>query len=319
VPQPPAAAPAPAAPAGAEAPPPATPPGDTGTSTAIPPAPAAASHAGSRQALALLRRPSRRLAHADFAAVADAVQAPGDALLAALRPAATPWAEGGLAYAGGDEGVAEGRRLALVELSRTASTGTPWGIAWPALAFARGEPALARAALYGDARGQLAALAGAADRVPATVATAYLRHLEGDHAAAVRTVVDAGLEPSRLPDDVARTVVGQLLMAEAIELGDAAAARRWQPFAAAGETTPLVRPFLLEMATVAQRTLGPREAAALRQEACRLGAVQACRGASVVPQAAAQPSQPDRPARSGFGQRAPQRRPSRRGGGGGPG
>jgi hypothetical protein len=288
---------------------------------AVAPAPLVATAAQAREALGLLRRPSRRLAAADFAQVsARAAQLRADPRLATAMSLGEEWAKGGAAYAEGRDADAERHRAALVASLPAAAASAPWGIAWPALVFQDAPPQLARATLYADARGELAGLAGGAsggDPAALVLATAWLRHLEGDHAGASGAVTGAGLDVARLPNPRMRALVAQLMMAEELESGDGPGAAAWRGTAIAGGNAPLARGFLLEMAGVAGSTLRPLEAMAFRDEACKAGVVQLCRGATGG-QSGAEPGTADRSGpRQGAGPR--RRQPPRRGGGAGGG
>jgi eukaryotic-like serine/threonine-protein kinase len=276
--------------------------------------PRAATLAEAREVLGSLRRPTRRWTGADFEALAGATATlAGDPRLVQPGQLGHRWALGGIAYAAGRDEEAERYRQELLAELAGAQANAPWGIAWPALAFRREDPALARAVLYADARHVLASLVARSpgeDRFVRALAGAYLAHLEGRHAAAAEVFTAAGVDPVGQREPLARTLAAQFLSVEAIEGGDVAAARRWLPLAAADATTPLVRPFMMEIAGLAQRALAPPEAWAVRAHACRVGVTQLCRGgageeAARAP-AGARPRSPDRE------QERPLRRPLRR-------
>jgi tRNA A-37 threonylcarbamoyl transferase component Bud32 len=293
-------------------------PGASPTTT-VSGAPVAAAAAEAREALGFLRRPSHRLGEAEFRALeVGAGRAADDPRWTAAMTVGQEWARGGAAYAAGRDDEAERIRQSLLS-TLPATPAAPWGIAWPAMVFQDDDPAIARALLYADARDALRGLVAALPASPegrhrVALAKAQHRHLEGDHAGAIRAVTGAGIEPTNIADARTRALVAQLLVAEAIELGDPIAARRWRS-SALGGGAPLVRPFLLEILGIGQQTLSQGDLMALRLEGCRAGIPQLCRGGGQQP--AVQPSPGDGGGRPGPGPRAQRRQQARTPGDGG--
>ncbi|HEV8629118.1 MAG TPA: serine/threonine-protein kinase [Thermoanaerobaculia bacterium] len=221
----------------------------------------------------LLRRPTRRMTAGDFQRIVDGTEAEKNAAggmherVMALRN----WALGGLAYV-------QGRTDDATALRRTLMTpNAPWGVGWPALAF-NGNP-WDLAAVYYDPKRELDGLVRprlqTGDQL-AVFAAAWSMHLDGQHAAAIRALSDAHLDPTTIPEGKGRVLVAQFLAAEALESGDEAAARRWLPIAVGGDNTHLARAFVVEMAALAREHLGAAQAIALRDEACAMGVQQLC-------------------------------------------
>jgi len=223
-----------------------------------------------RNALAALRRPSHRPTAGELQQIVDTTGAAAAREPGRREPlmAAQAWARGGLAYLEGRGGEASERRRELAGMTAA------WGIAWPAATF-NGSTAWDVAALYADPRRELDTLLqpelrGVGGNLRPALAAAYSAHLDGNHSAALRLLLDdAKIDPSA-SDATRRALAAQFLVAEAIEAHDEPAARRWLPDALDGGRAPLARGFLIEMMALATETNGPLAAAALKNEACRL-------------------------------------------------
>ncbi|HEV8239899.1 MAG TPA: serine/threonine-protein kinase [Thermoanaerobaculia bacterium] len=257
-----------------------------------------------RTAISALRRPTHRPTAAELQQIVDTTSA-----AAAIEPgrrepltAAQAWAQGGLAYLAGRRDEAADRRQQL------STHLAAWGTAWPAATF-NGSTAWDTAALYADPRRELDNLLlpemrGLGSNLRAALAAAYSAHLDGDHAGALRLLLDdAKIDPAA-SDAPHRALAAQFLVAEAIEAHDEAAARKWLPDALDGGRAPLVRAFLVEMAALTTETNGVVAVAALKDEVCRL-VPEYCGGLGRSLQQQPQPMNQDR-----FGRR-------RRFGGGG--
>ena len=279
----------------------------------LPDAAAAPAPAALRQAVQLLRRPAQRLEAADFSRLASAsVPHLGDPRFGPALATGRAWAQGGLAYVDGREAEWQQARRALA--AGAGGAATPWGIGWPLLALPGDWGA---AALWGDARGELEGLlrphlGSLATQPRAALAAGYLAHLDGDHAGAIRVLAEAGVDPGAGNlDRPTRALAAQLLVAEALETGDRAAAQRWLPSALDGGTAPLAAPFVVDMMGLAQARFGARGAAAVRTDACRSGMRQLCapglqRGADGAPGVAPVESEPrDLPQRPAGRRRRP--------------
>ena len=244
----------------------------------LPETPATPATAALRQAVQMLRRPAHRLEAADFSRLASAsVPHLGDPRFGPALATGRAWAQGGLAYVDGREAEWQQARRALA--ANAGGAATPWGIGWPLLALPGDWGA---AALWGDARAELEGLVrphlGALAAQPrAALAAAYLAHLDGNHDGAIRLLAESGVDPGAGSlDRPTRALAAQLLVAEALEIGDRAAAQRWLPAAIDGGGAPLAAPFVVDMMGLAQARFGARGAAAIRADACRSGMQQLC-------------------------------------------
>jgi hypothetical protein len=245
-----------------------------------------------RNRMQILRRPTHRFSAEDFRNLVTSADALDErearephglhSGIVALRE----WARGGLDYAEGRTAAATDTRAAL------ASATAPWFVAWSAAVFGDGG-AWSLSAFYADSRRELEKdlqplLPGIGGTPRAALAAAWLAHLEGNHAGAVKLLLDAGIDPRRARggDARGRALTAQLLALESAESADQASADQFLPLGLEEGHAPFARPFLIEMVSAAHDHLGQVATEALIARGCGLGIEQLCKkeeGGSTLP------------------------------------